>query len=310
MSIGQVIGLPVAGGQESGTPPVVTIIILNEVSQMQQLILGGTSQIVTVSIRNSTTGQGLTGLVFNTAGLTAYYTREATGTPVAITLATMTAGTWASGGFVEVDATNQKGIYQLGVPDALAAASELYADISLTGAANMFDTNVKIELVNQIDLGSDSRTLVSADAHTSGETIAANAAINTTAGSIDNVALVATTTTNTDMRGTDSAALATGLATLSAKVGTLAIPKNAIFADFNVLMLLTADNQPALLKTVTVERSIDGGAFAAATGSIAELSDGLYTFDSTAADTNGDSIVWLFKADDCNNAVVAFQTVR
>jgi hypothetical protein len=41
----------------------------------------------------------------------------------------------------------------------------------------------------------------------------AEASINTTAGAIDNVTLVATTTTNTDMRGTDSAALASALTT-------------------------------------------------------------------------------------------------
>lgn len=310
MSIGQVIGLPVAGGQESGVPPVVTTIILNEVSQMQQLILAGTSQIVTVSIRNSTTGQGLTGLVFNSAGLTAYYTREATGAAVQIPLKTMTAGTWTVDGFVEVDATNQPGVYQIGVPNAVAAAGEVYADISLTGAANMFDVNFKVELVSQIDLGTDNRTLTSANAHTSGQTIAANAAIDTTGGSVDNVALVATTTTNTDQRGTDSAATAANLATLSAKVSTLAIPKNAIYLDFPILMLLTADNQPSVGLTVTGEVSIDGGAFADVTGTITELSDGFYSFDSSAADTNGNSIVWLFKGTDANNSSVAFQTVR
>ena len=281
-------------------------------SQMSELTIDGTNQFVTVSIID-TNGDPLTGLTFNSAGLTASYVREGVTVAVDITLVTMVLNTWASGGFKEIDATKQPGDYQLGVPDALAVAGTFSAKIIMLGAATMRQANHPVNLVNLIVIGSDDKVEVSSDAHTSGQTIAANAAIDTTGGSIDNVALVATTTTtttNTDMRGTDSAALATDLATLSTKISTLAIPKNAIFADFNVLMLLTADNQPALLKAVTVERSIDGGAFAAATGSIVELSDGLYTFDSTAADTNGDSIVWLFKADDCNNAVVAFQTVR
>jgi len=441
--------LEVGGGAGSGT-------ILNEDSQMQQLILAGTSQLVTVSIKNATTGNGLTGLLFNTAGLTAYYTREATGTPVAITLATMTAGTWASGGFVELDAANQPGLYQLGVPDAVAAAGEVYADISLKGAANMFDVNFKVELINQIDLGSDNRVLNSADAHASGETITGIAGTKNTLDDMNDfnsasddvavVTLVNTTTANTDMRGTDSAATSANLAitdgkiddlqgasfdsatdsneairnrgdaawvtgaggsaptaeenriemdanstrlaaintdtdttipaqisalkdfdpanddvavvttvtnktgyalavtpptaienraemdsnstqlaailndtdisipaliaTLSAKTGTLAIPKNAIYLDFPILMLLTADNQPATGLTVTGERSIDGAAFEAVTGTITELSDGFYSFDSSAADTNGDSIVWLFKGTNANNSSVAFQTVR
>lgn len=49
----------------------------------------------------------------------------------------------------------------------------------------------------------------------------AEASINTTGGAIDNVTLVATTTTNTDMRGTDSAATAASLATAQADLDIL-----------------------------------------------------------------------------------------
>jgi len=51
--------------------------------------------------------------------------------------------------------------------------------------------------------------------------IVSNGAITTSSGAVSNVTLVATTTTNTDMRGTDSAATAANLATAQADLDTL-----------------------------------------------------------------------------------------
>ena len=62
---------------------------------------GATSQSVEIFVQDSsvTTGAGLTGLAYNTSGLTAYYRRGATGTATAITLATQTVGgAYSSGG--------------------------------------------------------------------------------------------------------------------------------------------------------------------------------------------------------------------
>lgn len=109
---------------------------------------GATSVTINVFIQDSssTTGAGLTGLVFNTSSLTAYYalTRAA---PVAITLATLAAVTtaWTSGGFKELDATNMPGWYRLDVPDA-ALASGRFVSLHLKGAANMAPLPVEIEL--------------------------------------------------------------------------------------------------------------------------------------------------------------------
>ena len=69
---------------------------------------GATSQLVEVYIMHSTTGAGLTGLVYNAAGLTCYYYRSGAASAVSISLATMTLGTWATGGFIVVDGTNMK----------------------------------------------------------------------------------------------------------------------------------------------------------------------------------------------------------
>lgn len=104
-----------------------------------QILGGSTSQTVRLFIQDTskTDGTGLTGLVHNTSGLTAYYAKGATGTATAITLATQTAGgAWTSGGFVAVDGTNMPGVYRLDVPNA-ALDSEVETIVMLRGAANM-----------------------------------------------------------------------------------------------------------------------------------------------------------------------------
>lgn len=88
------------------------------------LYRGRVSKIVRVFAQDPTTGTAVTGLVFNTGGLTAYYCREGDASATAITLVTATIGTWVSGGFKEVDATNMPGIYEVGLPNAVFASGE------------------------------------------------------------------------------------------------------------------------------------------------------------------------------------------
>lgn len=108
---------------------------------------GSTSQILEIFIRDSssTTGGGLTGLVFNSAGLTAYYHRNTDTTATAITLVTMTVGTFTSSGFKEIDATNMPGWYQFCPPNA-AFASGSSVSIHLKGATNMAPCPIEIDL--------------------------------------------------------------------------------------------------------------------------------------------------------------------
>jgi hypothetical protein len=111
---------------------------------------GATSQTIDVFIADSssTTGAGLSGLVFNSSGLKAYYRRGATGSATSITLATQTVGgAYSSGGFVEIDATNMKGVYRLDVPDA-AFSSTPWATLYLYGATNMAPCVVELEIVS------------------------------------------------------------------------------------------------------------------------------------------------------------------
>jgi hypothetical protein len=98
---------------------------------------------------SSTTGALLSDLAYNTASLVAYYDRwGASGGATAITLATMTKGTWASGGFVAVDGTNMAGRYQLGIPNAALANGANGVTITLQGAANMVPVTLNISLLD------------------------------------------------------------------------------------------------------------------------------------------------------------------
>ncbi len=113
---------------------------------------GATSQSVNVFVQDSssTTGAGLTGLVFNSSGLTAYYTFAGTNAgATAISLATLAAvnSAWASGGFKEIDSTNMPGMYRLDLPNAVLAASKGRSVAAmLKGAASMAPCPLEIEL--------------------------------------------------------------------------------------------------------------------------------------------------------------------
>jgi len=113
----------------------------------EYVYFGQTSQTIDIFLQDSssTTGAGLSGLVFNSAGLVASYRKGATGSRTAITLATQTVGgAYSSGGFVEIDATNMKGIYRLDLPNAMVDA-EGFATLYIFGATNLLATALRID---------------------------------------------------------------------------------------------------------------------------------------------------------------------
>jgi hypothetical protein len=115
---------------------------------MAEFVYAGlTSQSIDVFLQDSssTTGGGLSGLVYNTAGLKAYYRKGATGSATAITLATQTVGgAYSSGGFVEIDATNMKGTYRLDLPNAMVD-TEGFVTLYIYGATNLVPTVLRID---------------------------------------------------------------------------------------------------------------------------------------------------------------------
>ena len=102
-------------------------------------------RLIFIADSSSTTGAGLANLVFNSAGLVAYYYASDLANEVQITLVTATLGTYTSGGFVAVDNTNMPGWYEFGIPDA-ALDGGTEAVIQLRGATNMVPVNIYIEL--------------------------------------------------------------------------------------------------------------------------------------------------------------------
>jgi hypothetical protein len=107
--------------------------------------LGSTNLALPIKILDftSTTGAGLAGLAFNSAGLTAEYRREGEATATAITLVTATLGTYTASGF-KADGT--RGYYELGVPNAVCASAGAprWARVGLYGAASMVDVDIEI----------------------------------------------------------------------------------------------------------------------------------------------------------------------
>ena len=94
------------------------------------LYAGDTDATIYVGLRDATTGLAKTGIAYNSAGAVCSYTLPRAAR-AAITLATQTVtGAHTDGGFVEVDATNCKGLYRLDLPDAAIASGD-YTIISI-----------------------------------------------------------------------------------------------------------------------------------------------------------------------------------
>lgn len=85
--------------------------------------------------------------------------------------------------------------------------------------------------------------------------------------------------------------------------------KNVAFNDIQFLMVDETDfTTPETGLTVSGTRSLDSGAFAAVTGTIAEIANGMYQFDASAADMNGDMITFRFTATGAADRFLTIQT--
>ena len=71
---------------------------------------------------------------------------------------------------------------------------------------------------------------------------------------------------------------------------------NTAYSDIEFLFVAASDHvTPVTAASGTaVTRSIDGGAFGAGTGTLAEVGNGIYQYDASAADMNGAIITFRF----------------
>jgi hypothetical protein len=102
---------------------------------------GSTSKIVTVEAITISTGLPYTAGAFNTATISATYTRLGS-TPTTITLVTATAGTYTSSGFVH----RGKGVYEIGAPTAALAAGADAVEFAVDGIADVLFRGCRVEL--------------------------------------------------------------------------------------------------------------------------------------------------------------------
>lgn len=240
---------------------------------------GATSVTLEVFIQDSSssTGAGLTGLAFNTASLVCYYHTLLASAATSVTLVTLAANNtaWTSGGFREIDATNMPGWYRLDIPNAAVAAGRSVS-IHMKGAANMAPLPIELGLTawnNQ-------------DAVRGGMTALPNAIPGANGG------LPTTNALN--------------------QVNILGAPlRNTALNDLMFVMTDDTNHNPlaGLGTGITCQRSIDGGAFAACTNPDVEISNGAYSIDLSAADTNGRVILLRFSATGADVLFIEFTTL-
>lgn len=94
-----------------------------------------------------------------------------------------------------------------------------------------------------------------------------------------------------------------------AEVARLINPqKNTAFSNLEFEMFDSTNHNPTTGLTVTGEVSLDGGAYVAVSGSIAEVGNGTYQFDAAAGDMNGDFITFRFTASATDDTFVHVKT--
>jgi hypothetical protein len=91
---------------------------------------------------------------------------------------------------------------------------------------------------------------------------------------------------------------------------TSGFQKNTANSDITFLMVDDTDHVTAKTGlSLTGTRSIDGGSFGAITGTTAEISSGIYQFDASAADMNGDKIIFRFTGTAADDVFIPIKTV-
>lgn len=102
-----------------------------------------------------------------------------------------------------------------------------------------------------------------------------------------------------DFVDTEIATLQGDVTAIKAKTDNLpsGVRKNTALNNFEFLMVDSGDHvTPKTGLTITAQRSIDGGAFASATNAAAEVGNGIYKINLSAADLNGDVVTLKFTA--------------
>lgn len=141
---------PTAG---SGPAPSTGGIFGDEMIYKFEVKKGSTGVLIHFYVMDtsSTTGDGLTGLAYNTGSLSAYYIRPGETGVTQITLVDSTVGVWASGGLKEVSSSAMPGVYEFGVPDQCLIAGADSCLLMFKGASDMRQTLIDIRLTDNLE---------------------------------------------------------------------------------------------------------------------------------------------------------------
>lgn len=278
------------------------------------ILAGATSQSVNVFIQNSsvTTGAGLTGLVFNTSNLIAYYSFAGTNAAsTQISLVTLAAvnSAFSSGGFKEIDATNMPGLYRLDVPNAaIAGAKGRSVVVMLTGAANMAPCVLEIELTavdNQsaaFGLSLAKTTNITGFNDIAATAIVSSGAITTSSGAVSSVT---TTTTATNLTNAPTAGDFTATMKTSLNAATPASVTGAVGSVTGAVGSVTGNvggNVVGSVASVTAAVTVDGTSplteAYAAQGAALTLSKALYGINQFLGQHAIAGTLWTVKKRD------------
>lgn len=285
---------------------------------------GTTSKLLDTFIQDSssTTGAGLTGLAFNSGSLTGYYYREGAGSAVSITLATMTLGTWATGGFIVIDGTNMPGSYQLGIPDAALAAGAKSVLVMYKGASNMAPLVLEVELTA---VDNQSVTAFITGVNSLAPPTNWNLEVIDGSGRLDISKISGTSQTARDLGASVLLSSGVGAGQISLNAGTVTVGTNndktgyslvagQIFIKKNTQITITfpmtdsTTHLPVTGLTVTAKRTIDGAAIGLCANAVTELTLGVYSLVLAAADVNGAMITLVLTAPAADSRFIGLVT--
>lgn len=114
--------------------------------QIFEFVGGAVDPILHVFIEDTRVddGAGLTGLTYNSPGLTCDYIKTGQTAPTTLALIDTSVGAHADGGFKEISAANMPGWYELQLPDSTVEPGFGRCSVVVRGAANMAVTNVAL----------------------------------------------------------------------------------------------------------------------------------------------------------------------
>lgn len=221
-----------------------------------------------------------------------------------------------AGNTLDVNATGEAGLDLDNTSGTLAAAQIAAAALDGKGDWNIGKTGYSLTQAfptNFADMAitiTTGQVTVGTNNDKTGYSIASGGIVAASfgAGAIDNAAfnVTETLTANPAAGGIAAASFAANAIDANA-LATDAVDEirdgllptqNAAFNNIPFLLVAASDHvTPVTAATgLAVTRSIDGGVFGAGTGTIAEIANGMYQYDASAADMNGGVIIFRFTA--------------